>query len=70
MAFVSEHTKEQGMRKRNEVNRALRHKAYKFKIYPNQEREVLIVKTIGCSRFVYNYFLNLWNEQYLKTGKG
>lgn len=48
----------------------LRHKAYKFRIYPNQEQETLIAKTIGCSRFVYNHFLNLWNEEYSKTGKG
>jgi len=48
----------------------LRHKAYKFRIYPNKEQETLIAKTIGCSRFVYNHFLNLWNEHYLRTGKG
>jgi len=48
----------------------LRHKAYMFKIYPNQEQEILIAKTMGCSRFVYNHFLNLWNEEYAKTGKG
>ncbi|TCZ78982.1 transposase [Paenibacillus albiflavus] len=48
----------------------LRHKAYKFRIYPNQEQEILIAKTMGCSRFVYNHFLNLWNEEYSKSGKG
>ena len=48
----------------------LQHKAYKFRIYPSAEQKVLIVKTIGCSRFVYNHFLNRWNEEYLKTGKG
>ncbi|MBG9206860.1 IS200/IS605 family element transposase accessory protein TnpB [Staphylococcus sciuri] len=48
----------------------LQHKAYKFRIYPNQDQETLIAKTIGCSRFVYNYFLNLWNQEYMKTGKG
>ncbi len=48
----------------------LQHKANKFRIYPNQEQELLIVKTIGCSRFVYNYFLNLWNHEYTTTGKG
>ncbi|MUK88608.1 IS200/IS605 family element transposase accessory protein TnpB [Ornithinibacillus sp. L9] len=31
--------------------------AYKFRIYPNQKQTVLINKTIGCSRFVYNYFV-------------
>lgn len=48
----------------------LQHKAYKFRIYPNQEQETFIVKTIGCSRFVYNYFLNLWNQEYKTNGKG
>ncbi len=33
------------------------HKAYKFRIYPNKKQEVLIAKTIGCSRFVFNHFL-------------
>ncbi|MDQ0157529.1 helix-turn-helix domain-containing protein, partial [Robertmurraya andreesenii] len=27
-------------------------KAYKFRIYPTKEQEILIAKTIGCSRFV------------------
>ena len=46
------------------------HKAYKFRIYPNPEQELLITKTIGCSRYIYNYFLSLWNDTYAKTGKG
>ena len=32
-------------------------KAYKFRIYPNRTQEILIQKTFGCVRFVYNYFL-------------
>ena len=32
-------------------------KAYKFRIYPNQEQETLIAKHIGCARWVYNYGL-------------
>lgn len=47
----------------------LRHKAYKFRIYPNAYQEVLIIKTIGCVRFVYNYFLALWNEEYWRILK-
>lgn len=45
-------------------------KAYKFRIHPNKEQEVLIAKTIGCSRFVFNYFLAQWNDAYKETGKG
>ncbi len=32
-------------------------KAFKFRIYPNQYQTTFINKTIGCSRFVYNYFV-------------
>ncbi|MGX7060005.1 IS200/IS605 family element RNA-guided endonuclease TnpB [Vagococcus humatus] len=48
----------------------LRHKAYKFRLYPNVEQEILIAKTIGSSRFVYNHMLNAWNISYQETGKG
>ncbi|SHE75934.1 putative transposase [Seinonella peptonophila] len=45
-------------------------KAYKFRIYPSKEQEILIAKTIGCSRFVFNHFLAKWDETYKETGKG
>ncbi|XCA83478.1 IS200/IS605 family element RNA-guided endonuclease TnpB [Exiguobacterium mexicanum] len=48
----------------------LKHKAYKFRIYPTREQEVLIAKTIGCSRFVFNHFLAKWEETYEATGRG
>lgn len=48
----------------------LRNKAYKFRIYPTAEQEVFFNKTIGCSRFVYNHFLDKWNKAYEETGKG
>src|SRR5690625_3762057 len=56
--------------KKRGVSAMLLHKAYKFRIYPNKVQAILIAKTIGCARFVYNHFLHLWNEAYLKTGKG
>ncbi|MBR1413260.1 MAG: transposase [Bacilli bacterium] len=34
------------------------YKAYKFRLYPTNEQQVLINKTLGCNRFVYNYYLN------------
>ena len=34
------------------------YKAYKFRLYPNDEQIVLINKTFGCYRFVYNHFLD------------
>ncbi|HHB2097323.1 TPA: helix-turn-helix domain-containing protein, partial [Bacillus cereus] len=37
-------------------------KAYKFRIYPNKAQAILINKKIGCSRFVFNHFLSLWDN--------
>ena len=34
------------------------HKVYKFRIYPTKEQATLINKTIGCTRYVYNHFLD------------
>ena len=44
--------------------------ANKVRIYPTDEQIRQMIKTIGCSRYVYNYFLDAWNKQYDKTGKG
>lgn len=38
-------------------------KAFKFRIYPNKFQTTLINKTIGCSRFVYNYFVGKQKEK-------
>ncbi|WP_270578862.1 IS200/IS605 family element RNA-guided endonuclease TnpB [Caldibacillus thermoamylovorans] len=45
-------------------------KAYKFRLYPNKEQQILINKTFGCSRFVFNHFLAKWDNAYKETGKG
>lgn len=44
-------------------------RGYKFRLYPNRKQEILIQKTFGCVRFVYNYFLNERIKQYKETGK-
>ena len=44
-------------------------RTYKFRLYPNREQTELLAKHFGCSRFVYNYFLNQRKEQYRLTGK-
>ena len=42
------------------------HRAYKFRMYPTKEQAVLIHKTFGCTRLVYNYCLDLKrNHKYL-----
>ena len=33
-------------------------KAYKFRLYPNDKQKELINKTLGCTRFIYNYMLS------------
>ena len=33
-------------------------KAYKFRIYPNEEQCTMFAQTFGCVRLVYNYYLN------------
>lgn len=38
-------------------------KSYKFRIYPNKKQIELINKTIGCSRFVFNFFLGKQKNQ-------
>lgn len=38
--------------------------AYKYRIYPNKEQKQLIHKTFGCTRFIYNYFLDLRIKKY------
>jgi putative transposase len=32
-------------------------KAFKFRLYPNKEQEILINKSLGSNRYIYNYFL-------------
>ena len=39
-------------------------RAYKYRIYPTEEQKVLLAKTFGCCRFVYNWALNLKIEAY------
>ena len=42
----------------------MRNKAFEFRIYPNKEQKIMLAKTFGCSRFVYNYFLAMRKEKY------
>lgn len=44
-------------------------KSYKVRIYPNKEQQILIEKTFGCCRFLYNYFLAKSIQDYKNTGK-
>ena len=44
-------------------------RAYKFRLYPNLEQMILINKTFGCSRLVYNHYLNKKQTLYKEEKK-
>lgn len=44
-------------------------RAYKYRIYPNNEQKVFFAKYFGCARFFYNKSLSDMNEIYKSTGK-
>lgn len=39
-------------------------KSFKVRIYLNKEQQILIDKTFGCTRFIYNFMLNLKQKLY------
>ena len=47
----------------------MKNKAFEFRIYPNKEQRILLAKTFGCSRLVYNHFLALRKERYEENGE-
>ena len=42
-------------------------KAYKFRIYPDDEQKILFARTFGCVRMVYNHWLDRKIRQYEKN---
>ena len=42
----------------------MKNKAFEFRIYPNKEQKILLAKTFGCTRLVFNHFLALRKERY------
>lgn len=47
----------------------LAHKAYRFRLYPNQQQQQMMAKTFGCVRLVYNHYLDKKTRTYEETGK-
>ncbi|MHB1492630.1 MAG: RNA-guided endonuclease TnpB family protein [Thermoplasmataceae archaeon] len=45
------------------------YKAYRFRMYPSEDQQILIGKHIGSCRFVWNHFLDLRNKKYTETGE-
>lgn len=44
-------------------------RAYVFRLYPNAEQKIILAKTFGCVRFIYNKMLQDRIDYYKKTGK-
>jgi putative transposase len=44
-------------------------KAYKFRIYPNQEQEQILAHIFGCKRWTYNHFLAVQKQLWLSEKK-
>ena len=44
-------------------------KAIKIRLFPTKEQELLMLKSIGCSRFAYNWALGKYNVRYKNNEK-
>ena len=44
-------------------------KAYKYRIYPNNEQKIQIAKTFGCCRFVYNLYTGISERNSMRKRK-
>lgn len=45
------------------------HKAYRFRLYPNNRQQNLLTRTFGCVRLVYNHYLERKTGTYEESGK-
>jgi putative transposase len=46
------------------------HKAFKYRIYPNEKQREMLSRHFGCVRFVFNHFLKRRIDHYAETGEG
>ena len=44
-------------------------RAYRFRFYPTPEQEVILARTFGCVRYVYNHMLRVRSDAWLKEHK-
>ena len=44
-------------------------KGYKFRLYPNKMQAILLNKTLGCCRFVFNHFLSVRRDSWERGKK-
>ena len=43
--------------------------AYKYRIYPTEDQQVLLSKTFGCKRVIFNHYLNEQQERFKNKEK-
>lgn len=53
-----------------QLNKIMMYRAYKYRLYPNKSQEELILKHIGCCRYIYNYGLEKKIKTYQESKKG
>lgn len=44
-------------------------RAYKYRLYPNKQQEILLQKSFGCCRWIYNWALKEKHESFIKENK-
>ena len=52
-----------------EAIKSTRYKAYKFRIFPKESQKVLLAKTFGYVRLVYNHYLDVKTKRYEENKK-
>lgn len=57
------------MAKKDDDKGNILYKAYRYRIYPNQEQREYFAKCFGCARYVYNQLLDKSIKHYEATGK-
>lgn len=45
-------------------------KAYKYRIYPDEQQANMIARCAGCARFIYNQYVAWWNDNNKKDENG
>jgi len=44
-------------------------RAYRYRFYPTSEQAIVLARTFGCARFVYNWALRLRTDAYYERGE-
>lgn len=61
--------KKKGFPKKRVLAEGVHQKTYRFALRPTDEQKIILAKTFGCTRFVWNQMLNDSINHYKETGK-